>query len=360
LVIASLNPGVEFRSFDHMKEELEAVVLDFRPKGIQGKILFLTDGDNCGEKKSLYEDREFIVEDYVSKVNGEPSRRMIATSDPSRWQSVIKLKYSEGVETAAKDAQWGLMKSLKGNSPDKECKFSEFEIHNLFLACLRSFGQFPAGKPASGLVLGGGCGIFSDLLMDSVKNLTLDEVEISQTVVDLGEKYFFAKKNQNKTIHVTDALKFVENKTFTAEDNKYNFVVVDVNSGERQLCPPENFRTKEFVEKLHSLVENDGGVVLVNVVHYNHEQLDEVATEFVGKFDFVCKSHAYENSLGNSLLVCVKGKEGEALLAGVDANWSEFKSGYEAELFDNYEIEDMMRRGKVLKPAGLKERVLIK
>ena len=127
---------------------------------------------------------------------------MIATGDPSRWQSVIKLRWLEGGEVGGEEGQWGLMKPVKGGSPDKECKFSEFEIHNLFLACLRTFGKFSPEKTASGLVLGGGCGILSDLLMDSVKNLTLDEVEISQTVVDLGEKYFFAKKNPKKTISI--------------------------------------------------------------------------------------------------------------------------------------------------------------
>jgi len=136
--------------------------------------------------------------------------------------------------------------------------------------------------------------------------------------------------------------------------------VVDVNAGERQLCPPENFRDTEFVEKLYQLVENDGGMVLVNVVHYNQHQLDEVAQEFVTKFDLVCKSSAYENEIGNSLLICVKGSDAKELLSGFEDNWTEFKKGYDAQLFENYEVEDMMRRCKVIKPAGLKDVVFIK
>jgi len=124
----------------------------------------MTDGDNCGDRKTVYEDDEIIVEDYCSKKGAAAYRRLIATSDPSRLQSVIKLQHTikQGEALEESDKKWGLLEAKKDNVPDKKRNLSEIELHNLFMVCAQNFQSVEDKR--KGLVLGGGCGVVSDLL----------------------------------------------------------------------------------------------------------------------------------------------------------------------------------------------------
>jgi len=114
--------------------------------------------------------------------------------------------------------------------------------------------------------------------------LTIDEVEINKNIVELSKKYFFASEDERKNVIVADGVEYLTNKQFESEEDKYNFIIVDVNAGERCICPPEAFREVKYVEKMYESLK-DKGMALLNVIAYNEKQLEETIENYKKKFD---------------------------------------------------------------------------
>lgn len=126
LMIAVLNPGVPFTSFEQIQKDLESIVLDLKPTGILGNIFFLTDGENAGDRKAVYEDKEIVIEDVKSKVTDVPRRRMVVVNNSTRVHNVIQLRQCDaknGEESSQE--QWGMLEAKKGSVADKDIGFCQ-------------------------------------------------------------------------------------------------------------------------------------------------------------------------------------------------------------------------------------------
>jgi len=133
----------------------------------------------------------------------------------------------------------------------------------------------------------------------------------------------------------------LNNKSFDTEEDKYNFIIVDVNSGERCLCPPEGFRDQSYTEKMYDSLKSDKGMALINVIAYNEEQFESVVLEYKKKFDIILKIEC--ESLRNSILICVKSDKdkelsGEKMLADFRSKYGNWKKRFDKEEFEDYEV----------------------
>jgi len=301
LLIAVMNPGIPFVNFDQVKTELTDLVLEFKPEGITGNIVFMTDGDNCGDRKLVYQDDENVVEDYCNSDGEKPFRRLISNLDPSRMQAITKLVYKdceEGQKQLDKDDKlWGLLPYQEGKTPGKNSNFSEIEFHNFFLAFCMNYEFLANMNFYRMLILGGGVETVGDMLLEYDDSMMIDQVDMDPKISEIAEKYFYAKRCPNKTNIVADGVEFLLNKDTNNEEDKYDYILIDVNAGERVNCPPENFRGSAFSGKLYRAL-HDGGVLFVNVICYKEGELEEVVKQYKSKFDIVFYKK-FENTLNH-------------------------------------------------------------
>lgn len=124
------------------------------------------------------------------------------------------------------------------------------------------------------LILGLGGGTMASLFLDKYEKITIDGVEIDLQVVALGEKFLGLKK-ERVNIFIEDALAFV-----MRTNNKYDLICVDVYEVG---SIPDRFRTRDFYQRLKSLLEV-GGVVAINRIFNRSISLFETIEEGKEKY----------------------------------------------------------------------------
>jgi len=122
-------------------------------------------------------------------------------------------------------------------------------------------------------------------LGDKLNKITT--VDISQDMLTLAKHYFgFQQSDKLESIH-GDAHQFVMDSNLTGH---YDIILCDVNchSEDQSISPPWNFLSKEYLEKLSSLLA-DTGYLAMNVLYYSNETKEKVFdafnTHLKNKFD---------------------------------------------------------------------------
>ncbi|MCO6499457.1 MAG: fused MFS/spermidine synthase [Vicingus serpentipes] len=113
------------------------------------------------------------------------------------------------------------------------------------------------------LVLGGGVGSIPSIIYDELEmNPTMDAVEIDEKVITLGNKYFQLSQYNKLSIHIEDAMHYIENTT-----SMYDLIVVDLFEG---IDVPKEFYSPSFLNQLKVLL-NKEGMLVFNFVAYNYD-----------------------------------------------------------------------------------------
>ena len=174
--------------------------------------------------------------------------------------------------------------------------YSFATLHRVFQLALN---KIDLEKVESILVLGAGAGSIPTIIYKELNlNPKMDAVEIDEKVVELGNKYFGLNQYADLNIIIDDALSFVK-----STNNKYDLILVDLFKG---INVPEVFLTQHFFEKLKSIL-NENGEMLLNFVAYNHEtkkMINEIEIELSKSFNGDNKIYQFENI--NRIFHCKK------------------------------------------------------
>lgn len=114
------------------------------------------------------------------------------------------------------------------------------------------------GSPERILIIGGGAFSLPEYFGRFYPEAKIDVVEIDPDLEGIAEEYFRFEKPENVTVYAEDARSYVNR----VNDVFYDYVVVDVFS---DADVPWQFVTREFGEKVASLLADDG-VVVVNSI----------------------------------------------------------------------------------------------
>ena len=113
------------------------------------------------------------------------------------------------------------------------------------------------------LVLGGGVGSIPSIIYNELTmNPTIDAVEIDEKVVTLGNKYFQLSQYNKLSIHIEDAMHYIENTT-----SMYDLIVVDLFEG---IDVPKAFYQGDFFKAVKKRL-NEKGMLIFNFVTYNYD-----------------------------------------------------------------------------------------
>jgi spermidine synthase len=136
-------------------------------------------------------------------------------------------------------------------------------------------------NPKDILVLGLGGGSLPMTYVDLLPEANITAVEIDTAVTKVAKKYFGLKTSDKLKVAEKDARVFV--KRALRKKQKFDLVVLDAFNGD---YIPEHLMTKEFLEEVRSLL-NENGVVVANTFStsdlYDHESATykEVFSEFL-------------------------------------------------------------------------------
>ena len=113
------------------------------------------------------------------------------------------------------------------------------------------------------LVLGGGVGSIPSIIYNELAmNPTIDAVEIDEKVVTLGSKYFQLNQYNKLSIHIEDAMHYIEN-----TNSMYDLIVVDLFEG---IDVPKAFYQADFFKAVKKRL-NEKGMLIFNFVTYNYD-----------------------------------------------------------------------------------------
>lgn len=282
-----------------MKEDVESVVVEKKPKNCIGNITYLTDGPtsqkSTADRKTLHRNDEFIVEDVLDP-SGEVTRRLIAIKNYLRPQAQVVLDTAEGTLDAQSDA-WGLVKPSVNKKPVKNVKMLDYAYNRALFLAVNAFGK--SGKQ-TGTIIGLGSGILGDFMKHYTPALQLTEVESNPLVIELAKKYFF----YDRPAVQKDGAEFVEGLAQGSQD----FIIVDVDDTNESEggVPSKAFCSHKFISKAHAAL-TEGGVLAIVVVPKAGSLLKELQEEIMQVFGHGWDMPALREEF--HVYVCIKSQD---------------------------------------------------
>jgi spermidine synthase len=241
-----------------MKNDVESIIMEKKPKQCVGNIVYLTDGptDNktSADRKTLYRDTEYLVED-VRDPSGEVTRRLVFVKSFQRVQSQVVLEYADGQLDSANQA-WGLLAAKEGKKPARNTKMLDFAYNRVLFFAVNVFGEGPRDN---GVIIGLGSGILGDFFKTYQPQIQLTEVESSDKVISLATDFFLYNRKAIKA----DGVEFVS----SVAEASTNFIIVDVDDSQvaDSTVPTHAFNTSKFVSAAFKALTK-GGVLAVNCI----------------------------------------------------------------------------------------------
>jgi len=107
------------------------------------------------------------------------------------------------------------------------------------------------------LVIGGGAFRLPDYFLSKYQSLNIDVVEIDDEIVKLAGQYFNHKENARLKTYIADGRIFIN-----SSKSKYSVIFNDAYT---DLYPPYNISTKEAVQKIYDLLD-ENGLYISNVI----------------------------------------------------------------------------------------------
>ncbi len=139
------------------------------------------------------------------------------------------------------------------------CRESGEQIEKLWVYAFAHLPMPPPGRVRSIAVLGVAGGTVIHLLRQRYPEAHITGVDIDQTMIDIGKRYFGLDTVKHAAFVCADAVAFV-----TDTRKTFDIVVTDIYVGEML---PDFLLNESFQKNVHRLVEG-GGTLLVN---YEHE-----------------------------------------------------------------------------------------
>lgn len=250
-----MYPGHGHKSFDEIRMDTESIVMEKKPDGCTGKIVFLTDNNNPSGpgaiRMTLFKDEQALIEDVLD-TEGEVTRRLYFVKNYYRRQAQVVLSYKDGNG----QSEWGLLKPQAGKSACRNPAMLDFAYNRALYLGWALFGR---SGSSSGALLGLGSGILGDFIQLHNPAAGFVEVEISQQVIDLARKYFF---HERATV-LQDAALFVKE----AAEASLDFIILDLDASEPgQSVPPKQFGQKEFLQDCYKALSSKGVLVINSIV----------------------------------------------------------------------------------------------
>ncbi len=132
--------------------------------------------------------------------------------------------------------------------------------------------------PEKVLILGGGAFTLPDILAERLPDTTIDVVEIDPALESISKEYFHYKDHKNVNLIFQDARTYVNTASKT-----YDTIFVDVY-GDNFI--PFSLLTKEYGEKVNSLLKRDGTIIVNAIVGLQGE-----CRELLGAIDSVYRPY---------------------------------------------------------------------
>ncbi len=147
----------------------------------------------------------------------------------------------------------------------------------LWKEAFQSFGlpqRLFQGDPLQILVLGVAGGTVIQMLHSYYPQASIVGVDIDQTMIDVGKKYFGLDQIENVSFVCQDAEKFV------AKKKKFDLIIVDLYIGTHV---PELVRKVSFLKNLKASLTNQGVVVINYLREFEYEEKSKSLKETLVK-----------------------------------------------------------------------------
>nr|SVE80634.1 EOG090X02SD [Daphnia magna] len=275
LLVIHLGRDHQFDSLDSVQTELAGIVSSLQPQGLPAntQIPFLSLGAQVNQRKEIYRAAsestgDYVIEEVEEENDGKPVilRRLIFLSNPNVIQSEARMKNGK-----------------------VDLKHLACQHHLVMVEELRQ--HLDAKNPAlnSILVLGLGGGALCTYLHQAYPHFKVDGVEIDPIMLELAEKYFGFKPNENLRPHIADGLAFVRDLAATESGERYGCIMLDVDCKDRSLgisCPPPSFLDSNFIGSVKQCL-NPHGFFFMNLVCRDETKRNNVMEMLRKSFEIV-------------------------------------------------------------------------
>ncbi|XP_013399663.1 methyltransferase-like protein 13 [Lingula anatina] len=268
LVVVLLHRDHSYIDMENIKAELSGKVMELAPAELKNKtqVPFLSLGDGIGHRTIKHRGKsntsgDYVIEDVESD-NKELVRRLVFLSNPSLVQSEARLKQ----ETSKKKS--GKKKNVKRLVVDSS--FLSCQHHSTITAGMALLGDFEKSLD-SGLqmaIIGLGGGGLPLFIHDHFPKVSLDIVEIDDTVVSIAKEWFGFGSVTEERVHVfvKDGQDYV--KELAAAGETKDVIIFDIDSKDSSVgmsSPPKGFVEAEFLKDVEKTLHSEG-VFILNLV----------------------------------------------------------------------------------------------
>lgn len=159
-------------------------------------------------------------------------------------------------------------------------------IEMLWKEAFQSFGL--PRKAERILVLGVGGGTVIHLLRSHYPGAEIVGVDIDQTMIDIGKRYFDLETIENASFVCRDAELFVVN-----EPGRFDLIIVDLFIGTHV---PELVRKESFLKNLKKVLTKDGAIIINYLREFEYLEKSELLKKtLVTLFSHVSEKSVYNN-----------------------------------------------------------------
>ena len=257
LMFITINHTHRVRDIEEIKGDLSEKIIQLQcPDCVTDPIPFLTDGDDVGERCVIYTSVDKLVVE-TQKKHGI-LRELVFLSAKGQVQSEVRVIPGEQPPRfpTVKTENAEYISYEKGTHVDIDFGYLPAECWQAQITAL-AFVE----NATSALVLGTEAGTLPPFLCHNFEWLHVNTIDIDPEVVEIAQDHFgFQESDRLKSI-VGDAEKYIHQ----TNDN-YDIIFLDINSTDlTDMVPPEWFRTRQFLQKVASLLPMNG-MFVVNTI----------------------------------------------------------------------------------------------
>ena len=177
-----------------------------------------------------------------------------------------------------------------------QVNLNDLRMHMLEYTTMTFCGLLYNSEPNRVLVLGLGGGVIPRDMHYYFPSVEVDVVEIDSEIPTVAKQFFGFREDERIKVHVDDGRMFVKKQLRLEEVPKYDIIILDAFNND---YIPFHLMTKEFLEELKGILDDDG-VVVANVF-YSSRLFDAEFNTFKSVFG-KCQAYLGFDSM-NAMLV---------------------------------------------------------